>query len=110
MASSSFSVYRGEVEVMRDPRAYPGIALEEYVHPVPVAGQDHHQLIPVILHDLEQDIDTFLAVILRVPGPEQVISLVNEKNPAHRPFQDAFRLGRGMADKFPDEVIAHGVD
>ena len=54
---------RGEVEVMRDPRAHAGVALEEHVHAVLVARQDHHQLVPVVLHHLEQDVDAFLTVI-----------------------------------------------
>ena len=41
---------------MRDPRAHAGVALEEPVHAVLVARQDHHQLVPVVLHHLEQDI------------------------------------------------------
>jgi len=54
---------RGEVEVMRDPRAHAGVALEEHVHAVLVACQDHYQLVAVVLHHLEQDVDTLLAVV-----------------------------------------------
>jgi len=48
---------------MRDPRAHAGVALEEHVHAVLVACQDHYQLVAVVLHHLEQDVDTLLAVV-----------------------------------------------
>src|SRR6516225_7174355 len=54
----------GEVDVMSDPRAHARIALEELVHAVLITRQDDHELVAVILHDLEQDIDAFLAVVL----------------------------------------------
>ena len=65
---------------------------------------------PVVLHDLEQDLDRFLAVVLGVGVPVQVIGLVDEQHAAHGPVQDLLGLGRGLPDVLPHQVVAHGVD
>jgi hypothetical protein len=54
----------GKVKMVRDPGTHAGIGLEEIVHAVLIAREDYHQLVPVILHYLEQDIDALLAVVL----------------------------------------------
>ena len=53
----------GEVEVMRDAGPHAGVGVEEAVHPVLVPGEDHHQVVPVVLHHLHQDVDALLAVV-----------------------------------------------
>jgi magnesium-transporting ATPase (P-type) len=53
----------GEVKVMRDAGPHAGVGVEEAVHPVLVPGEDHHQVVPVVLHHLHQDVDALLAVV-----------------------------------------------
>jgi len=39
------------------------------VHAILVARQDHHQIVTLILHDLQQDLDGLLSVVALVLGP-----------------------------------------
>ncbi len=96
----------GEVEVVGDPRAHPRVGGEEGVHPVLVAGQDHHDLVPLVLHHLQQDLDRLLAVVPLVVGPVQVVGLVDEQHAAHGSLEDLIGLGSSMADILADEVFA----
>src|SRR5215469_6947639 len=68
----------GEIDMVRDPRPHPGIGLEELFHSAMVARENYHELIAVILHNLEEDVDRFLAEVLWVRGPVEVIRLVDE--------------------------------
>ena len=56
----------GEVDVMRDARAEAGIGLEELVHPVGVAGENHDEVVALVLHHLQQDLDRLLPVVALV--------------------------------------------
>ena len=89
-----------------DSGAEAGIGLEELVHPVGVAGQDDHQVVALVLHDLEQDLDRLLPVVAFVIRAIEVIGLVDEQHPAHRLLQDLLRLGRGVADVLTDKIIS----
>jgi hypothetical protein len=64
----------------------------------------------MVLHHLNQDLDRFLAVVLRVGVPVEVVGLVDEQEPAHRPVEDPLGLRRGLPDVLADQVVAHGVD
>ena len=99
----------GEVEVVSDPGAHPGIGAEELIHPVLVARQDHHELVALVLHHLEQDADRLLPEVPGVGDVEQVVRLVDEQHPAHGLFQHPLRPRRGLPDVFAHEVVAHGV-
>ena len=44
-----------------------GVGMDEPLHGLSVAGHDHHQVLPMILHGLEQGIDGFLPVIAATP-------------------------------------------
>jgi hypothetical protein len=46
----------------------PGLLLEEGVHPVLVAGQDHDEVVALVLHHLQQDLDRLLPVVALVLG------------------------------------------
>ena len=96
--------------MVRDPGAHPRVGREEAVHPVLVAGEDDDELVPLVLHDLEQDVDDLLAVIARVLGPVQVVRLVDEQHPAHGPVQHPLRLRRRLPDELRDQVVPHRVD
>ena len=84
----------------------PGIGGEEVVHAVAVAGEDHDQVVALVLHHLQQDLDRFLAVVPLVLRPVQVIGLVDEQHAAHGPLEHFLGLGRGMADILADQVVA----
>ena len=96
----------GKVDVVGDARRHAGIAGEERVHPVLVAGEDHDQVVALVLHHLQQDLDRLLAVVALVLGPVQVVRLVDEQHAAHRALQHLRGLGRGVADVLADEVVA----
>mgnify|MGYP003693662831 CR=1 FL=1 len=89
-----------------DARAEAGIAREELVHAVAVAGEDHHQILALRFHHLQQDLDRLLAVVAFVVRPVQVIGLVDEQHAAHRLLQDLLGLRRGVADILPDQFVA----
>ena len=78
---------------MRDARAHAGIGAEEGLHPVLVAGQDHHQVIALVLHHLQQDLDRFLAVVALVLGAVEVVGLVDEQHAAHGLLETSLVLG-----------------
>ena len=92
--------------MVRDARRHPGIAPEERVHPVLVAGEDHDEVVALVLHDLEQDLDRLLPVVALVLGPVQVVGLVDEQHAAHRALQHLAGLRRRVADVLADEVVA----
>ena len=97
-----------ETKVVGNARAHARVGLEEGVHPVFVAGQDHHQVVALVFHHLQQDLDRLLAVVALVLGPVQVVGLVNEQHPAHGPLEHLFGLGRGVADVLAHQIIARG--
>jgi hypothetical protein len=95
----------GEIDVVRDPRAHARIGLEERVHPVLVPGQDDHQVLALVLHHLEQDLDGLLAVVALVFRPVQVVGLVDEQHAAHGALEDLLGLRRGVPDVLADEFL-----
>ena len=96
----------GEIDVVRDARAHTRIAVEETVHLVLVAGEDHHQIVAIVLHHLQEDFDRFRAVVALVLRLVEVIRFVDEEHTAHRLFQDLLGLGSSVADVLPDQIIA----
>jgi len=100
----------GEVDMVRDPGGHARVGPEEDVHPAGVPGQDHHQVFPVRLHELEQDLDGLLAVVPLVLRPVQVVGLVDEQHPAHGPLEHFLGLGRGVPDVLADQVVAGHAD
>ena len=100
----------GKIDVMGDARAKARIAGEEAVHAVRVAGEDHHQIVALVLHHLQQDLDGLLAVVALVLGLVEVIGLVDEQHAAHRLLQHFLRLRRGVPDILADEIVARDGD
>jgi len=96
--------------VVGDPGGHARVGPEEGVHPVGVPGQDHHQVFPVCLHELEQDLDGLLAVVPLVLRPVQVVGLVDEQHPAHGPLEHFLGLGRGVPHVLADQVVAGHAD
>ena len=99
-----------EVDVVGDARAEAGIGGEEARHPLAIAGKDHDEVLALVLHHLEQNLDRLLAVVALVVGTVQIIGLVDEQHAAHRLLQDLLRLRRGVADILADEIVARHRD
>src|SRR5258708_38191678 len=75
-----------EIQMVRDARTHPGIGAEEAVHAILVARQDYDQIVALVLHDLQQDLDGLLSVVALVLGPVEVVRLIDEEHAAHRPL------------------------
>ena len=99
-----------KIDVMRDARRHAGIALEETRHPILVAGEYHDQIVAMVLHHLQQDLDRLLSVVALVLRPIEVIRFVDEQHAAHRLLQDFLRLRRGVTDVLTDQIIARDGD
>ena len=100
----------GEVDVVGHPGGETRIALIEHIHPLLVTGEDHHQVVAVVLHHLQQDLDRLGAVVALVLRPVEVVGLVDEQHPAHRLLEHLAGLGGGVADVLAHQVIAGGGD
>ncbi len=87
-------------------RRHARIAREELLHPVFVAGHDHDQVVALVLHDLQEDLDGLLPVVLLVLGAVEVVRLVDEQHAAHRLLEDLLGLGRGVTDVLAHQVVA----
>ena len=52
----------GKIERVCDARPHTRIALEESIHAVPIAGEDNHEVVLRILHDLEQNFNRLVSM------------------------------------------------
>src|SRR2546430_3450512 len=60
-------------------RSHPRVGAKEGVHALLVARQDHDQIVALVLHDLQQDLDGLLSVVALVLGPVEVVRLIDEE-------------------------------
>ncbi len=95
---------------MGDAAGHAGVGLEKRVHPVLVAGQDHDEIVALVLHHLQQDLDRLLPVVALVLGAVQVVGLVDEQHAAHRLLQHLLGLRCSVADVLAHQVIARDAD
>src|SRR5258708_12878759 len=91
--------------MMGDARPKTRIATKKFLHAVRIAREDDHEVLALVLHDLQQDLDRLLAVVSLVLGTVEIVGLVNEQDTAHGPLQNLLGLGRGVTNVLPDEVI-----
>ncbi len=56
--------------MVRDPRGHPRIAAEESGHPVRISREDDDEVLALVLHDLEQNLDGLLAIVALVLGAD----------------------------------------
>src|SRR5258708_22075102 len=91
--------------MMSDARPKTRIATKKFLHAVRIAREDDHEVLALVLHDLQQDPDRLLAVVSLVLGTVEIVGLVNEQDAAHGPLQNLLALGRGVTNVLPDEVI-----
>jgi hypothetical protein len=93
-----------EVQQHRQPGPQPGVAVHQLAHRRRVAGEDDHQVVAVVLHQLGQDRQRLVAVVLPGRAGHQRMRLVDEQHAAERPLDDGLHLGRGLADVLADQV------
>ena len=98
----------GEVDMVGHPRGEAWIGLVEDVHPLLVAGEDHHQIVAVGLHHLQQDLDRLCPVIPLVFRTIEVVGLVDEQHTPHRLLQHLPGLRRRVADVLTHQIVAGG--
>ena len=72
-----------EVNVFIEARFQAGVAVDEFLHQLRVAGDDDHEILPVILHRLKNRIDGFLPEIIPAVLREGV-GFVDKENTALR--------------------------
>src|SRR5260370_30674884 len=94
--------------MMSDARPKTRIAPKKFLHAVRVPREDDHEVLALVLHDLQQDLDRLLAVVSLVLGTVEIVGLVNEQDTAHGPLQNLLGLGRAVTNVLPDEVITRG--
>jgi hypothetical protein len=90
---------------MGDPRAHPRVGREERLHPVRVPRENDDQVVAVVLHVLQQDLDRLASVVPLVLRPVQVVGLVDEQHAAQGAPQDLLGLRRGVPDVLADQVV-----
>ena len=100
----------GKFDVVGDARAEARIGMEETVHLVGVAGENNHEIVAIVLHHLQQNLDRLLPVVALVLLPIEIVGLVDEQYAAHRLFQHLFRFRRGVADILADEIVTRHRD
>mmetsp|Transcript_28795 Transcript_28795/g.64356 ORF Transcript_28795/g.64356 Transcript_28795/m.64356 type:complete len:402 (+) Transcript_28795:138-1343(+) len=98
----------GEVHVVADARGHARDVREELVHPILVARQHHDEVLLLVLHHVEQNLDGLLAVVAVVARVVEVVRLVDEQHAAHGLLDHLLGLGGGVADVLADEVVAGG--
>mmetsp|Transcript_3532 Transcript_3532/g.8857 ORF Transcript_3532/g.8857 Transcript_3532/m.8857 type:complete len:438 (-) Transcript_3532:45-1358(-) len=98
----------GEVDVVADAARHAGDVGEELVHPVLVAGERDDEVVALVLHHVEQDLDRLLSVVLVVGRVVQVVGLVDEEDATEGLLDHLLGLGRSVPNVLPDQVIASG--
>ena len=92
------------------PRREAGIGLIKHIHSLLVTREDHHQIITIVLHHLQENLDRLGAIVTLILGPVEIISLIDEQHTTHRLLQHLPGLGGRMADVLTHQVIAGGGD
>ncbi len=92
--------------VVRNRLARPGFASISSAIGAGVAGDDHHEVVAVVLHRLDQRVDGLLAVL--VPG--QRVGLVDEQHALDRAGDHLGGLHGGLAEVAGDQLGAVHLD
>jgi hypothetical protein len=102
---------RREVDPRGEAGRQPRIGGEQPVHALRVAGEDHHQVVAVVLGALQQHLEGLVAVrvALAVARVRQRVRLVHEQHAAERRVDQLVGLHRRLAQELPDEVGALGL-
>ena len=90
---------------MCDARPKTRVRYKKAFDALAITGQDYYQILALIFHHLQKDLDCFLPVILLVFRTVQIVGFVDEEHPAHGALEYLFGFRRSVADKLTDEVI-----
>ena len=86
-----------EEEIAVEAAFQTGVGSDELFHRPGVARHDHHQVVPVVFHGLQQRLDRLAAKVVLAAGREG-IRLVDKQHAAERPLDHFLRLQRRLAD------------
>ena len=89
-----------------EPAGQPRVLRDEDDHRVRVAGHDQHQVVPLVLHLLDQGVHSLGAVL--VAG--QAVGLVDEQHAADGAGHDLGRLDRGLTQVAGHQLGAVDLD
>src|SRR5258708_26609874 len=96
----------GEVQVVCNARTDTRVGLEEGFHTVLIARENNDEIIALILHHLQEDLDGFLSIVPFVFLTVEVVGLINEEHPSHSSLTAVFGFGGSMADVLTNKVVA----
>ena len=99
----------GELERAREPALEAGIGLDELTHLVGVAGDDHRQVVTVVLHELHERVDRLASEVV-LAAARQRVRLVDQHRAAQCRLEDRLRLGCRLTDVAGDEIGPVGLD
>ena len=80
------------------------------MHEPRIAGDDHDEAVPVVLHPLEDRLDRLGAEVELRPARCERVRLVDEEDAVERAPDRAVGLDRGRADVLADEIGAVDLD
>ncbi len=86
-----------EVEELVEAGLEAGVGVEEFAHRLGVARDDHHEIVAVVLHGLEERLDGLAAEVVLAAGGEGV-GLVDEEHAAEGGLDDLLGLEGGLSD------------
>ena len=73
------------------------VGVDEALHQLVIARHDHHQIVAVVLHRLENGVDGLLAEVVFAAAVER-IGFVDEQHAAQRALDHLLRLDGGLTD------------
>ena len=85
------------MEILVEPGLQPRVGVDEPGHQGGVPRHDDHEIVPVVLHGLEDGVDGLLAEVLVRPLGGQGVGLVNEQHAPQGLFDDLLGLDGGLA-------------
>merc|ERR1719439_563635 len=97
-----------EIDVITDTRRHARDEREKLVHAVFVAREHDDQVLSVVLHKSQEDLNGLLAVIAVVRCIVEVVGLVDEEHTAECLLNDLLGLRRCVADILAYEIITSG--
>mmetsp|Transcript_7904 Transcript_7904/g.11054 ORF Transcript_7904/g.11054 Transcript_7904/m.11054 type:complete len:312 (-) Transcript_7904:430-1365(-) len=98
----------GELNVVAHTGGHTRDEGEEAVHAVLVAGQDDHQVLPLGLHHIEQDLNGLLPVILVIGGVVEVIGLIHKQHTTKGFLDHLLGLRSSVAYILAHKIISSG--
>mmetsp|Transcript_62682 Transcript_62682/g.152586 ORF Transcript_62682/g.152586 Transcript_62682/m.152586 type:complete len:308 (-) Transcript_62682:420-1343(-) len=95
----------GEVDVVTDTRHHSRNVREEFVHTVLVPGKSDDEVVLLVLHDVQQNLDRFLSVVTVISCVVQIVCLIDQKHSTHSLLDHLLRLGSCVTDVLSNKVI-----